>query len=310
MAIPDFQSIMLPLLKHIQDGREYNKKETEQELAKIFNLTDEEMSEKSAISGQGVFINRAAWAKAYFKMAGLVEDTRRAHFKITPSGLSLLAKNPTNINVKLLKQLGLKQNENHNAEEIINHLEITDSDILVMPSPVNNTTPEEEFENSYKIINNKLADDLLDIVRKMNPYDFEKLVVDLLCKMGYGGSDLDNSTITKKSGDEGIDGIIKEDRLGLEMIYVQAKRWKEGNTIGRPEIQKFMGALVGQGAKKGVFITASSFTKDAIDYTPRNDTRIVLIDGNKLADLMIEYNVGVSTKSVFSIKQIDNDYFE
>ncbi len=169
-------------------------------------------------------------------------------------------------------------------------------------------TPEETLEYSYLELREALADEVLGKVKAISPTEFEKLVVELLVKMGYGGSLKDAGHATRKGKDEGIDGIIKEDKLGLDIIYVQAKKWE--GVVGRPEIQKFVGALAGQGAKKGIFITTSHFSNDALEYVPRNETKIVLIDGNALAQLMIDYNLGVATSKVFEIKKIDSDYFE
>ena len=173
-----------------------------------------------------------------------------------------------------------------------------------------NQTPEELIETAFHDFQKSLAEELLDKIRNVSPSFFEKFVVALLVKMGYGGSIKDAGQAIGRTGDEGIDGIIKEDKLGLDVIYIQAKRWKENNVIGRPEIQKFVGALAGQGAKKGVFITASSFTKEALDYKPMNDTKVILIDGMKLANLMIEYNLGVAQLHCYELKKLDNDYFD
>jgi len=171
-------------------------------------------------------------------------------------------------------------------------------------------TPEEVMETAFQNIKRTLADDILEKIRNVTPAFFEKLVVDLVVKMGYGGSVKDAGKAIGKTGDEGIDGTIKEDKLGLDVIYIQAKRWKDGNVVGRPELHKFVGALAGQGAKKGIFITASTFTKEALEYAPKNETKIILIDGIQLAELLIEYNVGVVNYQMYEIKKIDNDYFE
>ncbi|HRU18116.1 MAG TPA: restriction endonuclease, partial [Bacteroidia bacterium] len=173
----------------------------------------------------------------------------------------------------------------------------------------NEQTPEENLDKAYQRIRKSLASELLNKVVDLSPAFFERLVVELLVKMGYGGSIKDAGKAMGKSGDEGIDGTIKEDKLGLDIIYIQAKRWKPGNVIGRPELQKFVGALAGQGAKKGIFITTSNFTKEALDYTPRNETKIVLIDGEQLAQLMIDYNLGCTPQQTYEIKKIDSDYF-
>ncbi len=171
-------------------------------------------------------------------------------------------------------------------------------------------TPEENLDKAYQHIRKSLASELLSRVVELSPTFFERLVVELLVKIGYGGSIKDAGKAIGKSGDEGIDGTIKEDKLGLDIIFIQAKRWKSGNVVGRSELHKFVGALAGQGAKKGIFITTSNFTKEALDYTPKNETKIVLIDGEQLAQLMIDYNLGCTTQQVYELKKIDSDYFD
>jgi restriction system protein len=236
-------------------------------------------------------------------MASLLENTKRGHYKITSNGLALLQSNPAIVNLRLLKTISeyiehtksyKKENTNNNGEP-----DLDSSD--------ENLTPEESLEYSFQKINKSLAQDLLSKIKKMSASFFEKLVIELLVKMGYGGSIKDAGKAIGKSGDEGIDGIIKEDKLGLDIIYVQAKRWE--GVVGRPELQKFVGALAGQGAKKGIFITTSYFSKDALDYTPKNETKIVLVDGEQLAKYMIDYDLAVSTVSNYQIKKIDLDYF-
>ncbi|HOC37293.1 MAG TPA: restriction endonuclease [Tenuifilaceae bacterium] len=298
--IPDFQSIMLPFLNIISDGQEHSTNEINDQLANYFNLTPEEINTYLPSGSQKIFPNRVAWAKAYLKMAGLIETTKRGYLKITESGKSFLDTKPQEINIKVLKSLPVFQ-ENYgksNKEESVNDNENFHS----------KSTPEEIIERSYLNIRKNLSQELLQKIKSCSPKFFEYLVVELLVKMGYGGTIKDAGQSIGQTGDEGIDGIIKEDRLGLDVIYIQAKRWE--NVVGRPEIQKFVGALAGQGAKKGVFITTSKFTGEAKSYQTRNETKIVLIDGEKLADLMIDYNLAVSTTNTFEIKRIDNDYFE
>ncbi len=298
--IPDFQSIMLPFLNIISDDLEHSTNETNDYLAKLFSLTPEEINQFLPSGSQKTFSNRVAWAKAYLKMAGLLENTRRGYFKITESGKTFLETRPIEINIKVLKTLpAFQENYGKSKEEEIN----SDNENSHLKS-----TPEETLEISYINIRKSLSQELLQKIKSCSPTFFENLVVELLVKMGYGGTIKDAGQSIGQSGDEGIDGIIKEDRLGLDVIYIQAKRWE--NVVGRPEIQKFIGALAGQGAKKGVFITTSRFTNEAKSYQPKNDTKIVLIDGEKLADLMIDYNLAVSMSNVFEIKRIDNDYFE
>ncbi len=298
--IPDFQTIMLPLLKEISNGNEFTAKDVNSNLADHFNLTEKQLQEMLPSGKQGVFANRVAWAKAHLKIAGLVESPKRGSYKITPKGLEVLSKNPPIINLKFLKTL----------PEYIEYLDSSrPGDVLNQNiEEQESKTPEELIEESFLSIQKALSQELITKIKSCSPYFFENLVVELLVKMGYGGSLSDAGKAIGKSGDEGIDGIIKEDKLGLDIIYIQAKRW-EGN-VGRPEIQKFVGALAGQGAKKGIFITTSKFTPDALNYIPRNETKIVLIDGEKLTRLMIEYNLGVSTQNIYELKKMDTDYFE
>ncbi len=304
MPIPDFQSIMLPLLKILADGKVYKYREILEALAREFQVTEAERKEMVPSGQQEIFDNRVGWAKTYLKKAGLIESPQRATFVISEKGKEILSQNLDHIDTKFLRQFPEfqeftrvnKQNETITLES---NLSTSDQE----------QNPEELLENSYQEIRQALATDLLSILRKLSPDAFEKLVVELLVKMGYGGSIRDAGKAVGKSGDQGIDGIIKEDRLGLDIIYIQAKRWADNNAVGRPEIQKFVGALAGQGAKKGIFITTSYFTQEALEYAPRNEIKIVLIDGEELGQLMIDYNLGVSTKEIYEIKRIDHDYF-
>lgn len=291
---------MLPFLQILSDGEEHTTNETNQKLAEHFNLTEDELNEFLPSGTSKTFPNRVAWAKAYLKMAGFIENIKRSSFRITESGKRFLETNPFEINLRILKTIPAYQER---TGRIIKE----DDSVIDNDSLRSDATPEEILENSYLSIRKNLAQELLLKIKSSSPSFFESLVVELLVKMGYGGSIKDAGRSIGRSGDEGIDGIIKEDKLGLDVIYVQAKRWE--NVVGRPEIQKFVGALAGQGAKKGVFITTSRFTNDAKDYQPRNETKIVLIDGESLAELMIDYNLAVATVNVFEIKRIDNDYF-
>jgi restriction system protein len=304
MPIPDFQSIMLPLLKILADGKVYKYREILEALAREFQVTEAERKEMVPSGQQEIFDNRVGWAKTYLKKAGLIDSPQRATFVISEKGKEILSQNLDHIDTKFLRQFPEfqeftrvnKQNETITLES---NLSTSDQE----------QNPEELLENSYQEIRQALATDLLSILRKLSPDAFEKLVVELLVKMGYGGSIRDAGKAVGKSGDQGIDGIIKEDRLGLDIIYIQAKRWADNNAVGRPEIQKFVGALAGQGAKKGIFITTSYFTQEALEYAPRNEIKIVLIDGEELGQLMIDYNLGVSTQKIYEIKRIDHDYF-
>lgn len=300
--IPDYQSIMLPLLRKVSDRHEHKIRDIVESLAKDFNLTETEKEELLPSGQQPIFDNRVAWAKTYLKKAGLLDSPRRANITITNRGLDVLKKNPNQINIRFLKQFPeFIEFQTIKKEEEITKDENTDE--------TSTQTPEESLETSYIKIRKSLAQELINKVMTLPPAFFEKLVVELLVKMGYGGSMKDAGKAIGKTGDEGIDGTIKEDKLGLDIIYIQAKRWQPGNLVGRPEIQKFVGALAGQGAKKGIFITTSSFTKEANEYAPRNETKIVLIDGVQLAQLMIDYNLGVTTVNTYELKRIDSDYF-
>lgn len=303
MTIPDFQSIMLPLLQYASDQQEHSLRETIEHLADIFKLSDEDRKHLVPSGQQPTFDNRVGWARTHLKKAGLMETTRRGYCKITDEGIQVLTQNPSKININFLSQyqdwLDFARNKNnkeeenlHNEEEIINNV---------------NQTPEEQLEQAFQKIREDLKDELLEILRKCSPNFFERLVVDLLIKMGYGGSRKEAGQAIGKSNDGGIDGIIKEDRLGLDIIYIQAKRWE--GTVGRPEIQKFAGALLGQQAKKGIFITTSQYSKEAVDYVSMIDSKIILIDGHLLGEFLIDYNVGVSPIKFYEIKKIDTDYF-
>lgn len=300
MAIPDFQSVMLPLLNFAADQQEHSLQDTVEALAVKFELTLEEREELLPSGKQARFDNRVAWARSYFKQAGLVENTRRGFFKISQRGLNLLKTNPKIINIKLLEQYP-EFIEFRNVRKDIN-----EAQPVVIDEP-NKQTPEEQLENAYKILSDGLASEIIQLVKSCPPTFFERLVVELLLAMGYGGTRVGAGRAIGQSGDGGIDGIIDEDRLGLDAIYIQAKRWE--GVVGRPEIQKFVGALQGQRAHKGVFITTSDFTKEAQEYVKNISNKVVLINGFALARLMIENNVGVSVATIYQVKKIDSDYF-
>ena len=300
--IPDFQTLMLPFLKSIADGNEHSKKELVETLGKIMKLTDEEMTQMLPSRNQPVFYNRVTWVIAHFKAAKILENPSRGFVKITSLGIEILQSNQSSLNLKFLKQLPTYQEamtgwKNKNVEQEISKNE----DVEVK-------TPEELMEYGFQNLRQSLELEILSTLKSVSPSYFERIVVELLVKMGYGGSIQDAGKAIGRSGDEGIDGIIKEDKLGLDVIYIQAKRWE--GVVGRPEIQKFVGALAGQRAKKGVFITTSWFTKEATDFALQMETKIVLIDGEKLAQYMIDYNLGVSVQNTYEIKKIDSDYFE
>jgi len=299
MAIPDFQSIMRPLLDHLSDGEIRRNRDTNDYLAKYFQLTEEELSEMLPSGYARLFDNRIGWAKTHLKGAGLIESPGRAKYRITQRGLDALAKNGQEINLGYLKQFE-EYKEFQTGSKTEKTTEATTS--------TDELTPSEHIEYGYQKVREELEEELIAKIKTGSPAFFEHLVVELLVSMGYGGSRKDAGQTLGKSGDGGIDGVIKEDRLGLDVIYLQAKRWE--GTVGRPEIQKFAGALQGQRAKKGIFLTTSSFSAEAIDYAAFIDSRIVLIDGEQLAGLMIDAGVGVSKVATYEVKRLDSDYFE
>jgi restriction system protein len=302
MAIPDYQTCMLPFLEFIRDGGEHSLNEVEDALAHHFQLSTTERAELLPSGQQGIFKNRLGWARTYLKKAGLLESSKRGVFKITARGQETLASGPTRIDAKFLEQFP-EFNEFRDISK-------PSSDELPRPAglAMAQSTPEESMELAYQGLRAQLIQELLLRVLAGSPTFFEQLVVELLVKMGYGGSRRDAGQRTRQTGDGGIDGMIKEDRLGLDTIFIQAKRWQ--GSVGRPEIQKFVGALQGHRAKKGVFITTSTYTSEALDYAERIETKVVLIDGNQLATLMIDFNVGVSDSATYVIKRIDSDYFD
>lgn len=302
--IPDYQSLMLPLLELVSDNNEHKYRDLIENLANAFQVTEDERKELLASGNQAIFDNRVGWAKTYLKKAGLLDSPKRATFIITQLGLNILEEKPKRIDARYLRQFPAFL-EFINASKVESE---TDEETVIIET--NQQTPEENLDKAYERIRKSLASELINKVVELSPTFFERLVVELLVKMGYGGSIKDAGKAVGKSGDEGIDGTIKEDKLGLDIIYIQAKRWRPGNVVGRPELHKFVGALAGQGAKKGIFITTSSFTKEALGYTPRNETKIVLIDGEQLAQLMIDYNLGCTTQQTYDVKKIDSDYFD
>ncbi|MBD1398421.1 restriction endonuclease [Pontibacter sp. JH31] len=305
MAIPDFQTLMLPLLKFSSNYEEHSSKDATAYLANYFKLTEEEKNEVIPSGKEPIIRNRTGWAITYFKKALLLEATKRAHFKITQRGLEVLSTKPD----KLCNNYLTRFPEFREFKSIDNSPRNNGELVTVLDEEDNGKTPEETMDLAYLAIRKALAQELLNKIQSLPPSFFEKLVVELLVKMGYGGSLRDAGRALGKSGDGGIDGIIKEDKLGLDVIYIQAKRWNSNNPVGRPDVQGFVGALAGHGAKKGVFITTSRFTPDAKAYTPRNETKIVLIDGEQLSQYMIDYNLGVATESIYEVKRIDIDYF-
>lgn len=295
MAVPDFQSFFKPLLDVASDGNEHSIQEARTTIAARMSLSEEDMKERLPSGIQTKFDNRVAWAKSYFIQAQVLEASRRGHFKITKRGIELHQKGLKRIDVKILNQypefIEFHKTKGTKEEE---------------PTP-QGETPEESLQRAYESIRSDLAGQILEKIKSNSPAFFEKLVVDMMVSMGYGGSRADAGKSIGGSGDEGIDGIIKEDRLGLDVVYLQAKRWE--GTVGRPEVQKFVGALHGKRAKKGVFITTGKFSEDSKKYVETIDPKVVLIDGRTLAELMIDFSLGTTTSGTYEIKRIDTDYY-
>ncbi len=301
MAIPDYQSIMLPFLSLLEDGAEHTLQDLTETLSIEFDLTQGERHELLPSGNQEIMRNRVGWARTYLKKAMLLEAPRRAVFKITERGQQVLSEQPERISsgyLRRFEEFCEFRNTSSLTERAQPHSE--ESDV--------SQTPIEEIEAAFKILNDDLASDLLEAIKQQPPQFFEHLVVKLMQAMGYGGWSKDSGEATQYSSDGGIDGIINEDPLGLETIYLQAKRYTN-NTIGRPDIQAFVGALEMKRARKGVFISTSRFSKDATEYVSLIEKKVVLIDGKQLADLMIKHNLGVSVKETYQVKAVDTDYF-
>lgn len=298
MAVPGFQRMMLPLLQLASDGSEHTASESFDVLASKLGLSEEDRREMLPSGGQQTFENRVGWARTYLTKAGLLESTGRARFKITGRGQEVLATHPTEIGTKFLRRFP-EFCDFQNRQAVEPELDEQEEE--------GNQTPEEALDTIYQRLRRTLAQDLLARIKTSTPRFFEQLVVDLLVAMGYGGSRKDAGQAVGQSGDGGIDGIIKEDKLGLDVVYVQAKRWD--NVVGRPIVQAFAGSLEGQRARKGVLITTSQFSQEARDYVSRIEKKIVLIDGEQLAQYLIEHGVGVTESASYTVKRLDLDYF-
>ncbi len=296
---------MLPLLKFAGDQQEHSLSDATKAVSDAFRLTESERNELLQSGRKPIIADRVGWARTYLGQAGLLQSTRRGFFRISDRGLSLLSTNPISIDDRYLRRYPefveflSRKTRKRKTDELPTTANETNIE--------NENTPEEALESSFQVIRNRLASEVLEQVKSCSPNFFERLVVDLLVAMGYGGMREAAGQAVGQSGDGGIDGIIKEDQLGLDVIYLQAKRW-EGN-VSRPEIQKFAGALQGKRAKKGVFITTSDFTKEAREFAAGIDNKLILIDGLELAEYMIDFNVGTSTVNTYEIKRIDSDYF-
>lgn len=304
MPVPDFQSLMLPILRIGADGQEHSLAEAREILSSEFKLTETDLKELLPSGRQWKFSNRVAWAKGYLQQAGLVVSPRRGYFRISERGLDVLKSPPARIDVRFLE----KYPEFVAFRTPKQDVATTEREPLQSQADVETETPEEVLEAAHLRMRAGLASELLNRVKASSSQFFEQLVVELLLKMGYGGSRKGAGQSIGRSGDEGIDGIISEDRLGLDVVYLQAKKWD--GTVGRPEIQRFVGALHGKHAKKGVFLTTGSFSAEALAYADRIDPRIVLIDGRRLAELMIDFDVGTNTAATYYVKRVDSDYFD
>ena len=296
---------MLPLLEITSDKEVHKFRDVVDKISDHFKLTEDERNELLPSGNQALIDNRVGWARFYLTKAGLLKSEKRGTHQITEQGLKLLESKPTELRTRDLEQfkqfVDFKDSiSKRNDEEIDDNSTIEDEQ--------NIETPEEALEYAYLKLKNDLSRDMLDTIKSCSPAFFEKLVVDLLTKMGYGGSRKDAGQALGKTGDGGIDGIIKEDKLGLDTIYIQEKKWE--NPVPVREIRDFAGALLSKKARKGIFITTSSFPKSAFAFVESIEHRTILIDGERLADLMFEFNVGLSKQSLYEVKKIDSDYFE
>ncbi|KUR81319.1 restriction endonuclease [Novosphingobium sp. Fuku2-ISO-50] len=305
MAIPDYQSLMLPLLGIAAEG-ETRVPAAAQVIADRLGLSEDEREEMLPSGKQRLLHNRVHWAKFYMTKAGLIDSPRRGVFVASAAGRDLLATKPARIDVETLKRYpAFVGFYNQAGDESVS----AEQSHVAFAAASSDATPEEQIDAAYAVLTKALKADLLVRVLEQSPAFFERLIVDLLVAMGYGGSHDDAARQLGKSGDGGIDGIIDEDRLGLDRIYVQAKRYAVGSSVGRPEVQGFVGSLVGLGANKGVFVTTSTFSKQALDYAKGLQQRVILIDGARLTELMVEFGVGVRASRVIEVKRLDEDFF-
>ena len=305
--IPTYEECMLPTLQALADGKPHSAKEVRQYIINHFSLTEEEQQMMMPNKRVRRLNSKSGWAITYMKVAGLIQAIQRGVYTITPAGKKLLASNLEAVNTKMLLERYPIFRSWYNRS-----IGKDDTNEVIQNNPSENVeiTPEEQIEGAYQQMRSALVEDLLEQIAQQTPEFFERLVIRLLVAMGYGGSEEEISDmVVGKTGDEGIDGIIKGDKLGLDSIYVQAKRWDKNQHIGRPEIQKFVGALSGQGATKGIFITTAQFSEQTRQFRPQNNIKVALIDGNLLCQHMINYNIGVSVQNVYEIKRIDSDFF-
>lgn len=302
--IPDYQSIMQPLLEYVSDGKPYRLRDVVDGLADHYQLTEEERKELLPSGQQPIFTNRVGWARTYLKKARLLKNEKRGVMVITERGLGVLKSKPEKIDNDFLDQFESFRDFRTKGKKEKQTVKETAIDSIESKRQ----TPEELLEYAHQKLQEELAQEILQAIKDSSPHFFEQLVVDLLLAMGYGGSRADAGRAIGQSSDGGVDGIIKEDKLGLDIIYVQAKRWE--NTVPVREVRDFAGALLGKKARKGVFITTSNFPKSAYEYIQSIEPKIILIEGEQLGQYMIEHSVGVSTHKIFQVKRLDSDYFE
>ncbi len=306
MAIPNFQQCMLPLLISLADRQVHHWRESLSQVCDHFELSEEEREHLLPSGTQRTIDNRVNWAGSYMKKAELISQPKRGYWQITDAGIQVLQANPDELNMKKLAEISpayvawREASASKRDGKAVEQVNVTSEEEMA--------TPQEKIATAYEEIRSSLKDELIQIVMDNTPAFFERLVVDLLVQMGYGGTHGQAMTLGK-SGDGGIDGVVMEDRLGLDMFYVQAKRWDPTQTIGRPEIQKFAGALAGQKARRGIFISTAKYSLEAQEYVEHLDTRIILIDGDLLTDLMVDHDLGVSCQETYVIKKVDTDYF-
>jgi restriction system protein len=307
MSVPDFQSLMLPVLQATSRGV-ISSSDLRKVVAQELGLTDQELEELLPSGRQTVFSNRVAWANTFLQRAGLIRTVRRAHYEVTDEGRSALAESPTRIDMNYLTRYpsyrAWREASATKSEPIPSRSEPE------LPAEPSSNTPEELIEATHSALNRQLAADLLERLQEVTPGLFERMMIDLLLAMKYGGGRAEMGHALGRSGDGGVDGLINEDELGLDAVYVQAKRYASSNSVGEPEIRDFVGALIGRRAAKGVFVTTSSFTKSARDYAERVPNRIILIDGSRLASLMVQHGVGVRVRSLYEVKAIDEEFFD
>lgn len=308
MAIPSYQKFMLPVLQVLAKPGQMTTKECARLVSDHVGLSEQETVELLPSGTQTYLFNRVSWACWHLLQAGLVARPKRGVYEITCEGKKLLAENPSHIDNKLLAQYPSFVERVLKRNAALSDKVKTSADSVDGESIEGSKTPHERIEAAFLELRGTLITELLDNLADIDPFRFEQVVLDVLVSMGYGGSRKEAAEVTQKTNDEGIDGVINEDRLGLDVIYIQAKRWK--NNVGRQELQNFVGALAGKKASKGIFITTSDFNANARDYAAGLQQKVVLIDGRRLAELMIDHNVGVAEEQVYRIKKIDSDYFE